>query len=162
MLTTCVRANQASPTIESLDDEKYKSLPVQENLLLDSPLTRLEEEQSSEDFKQRLVQINRILSEQFQQLEEKDREILWLYAKGLNQTRIAATVGVNQGTVSRRYQRSQRQLLGAIAQWMQSEHQISVTTTENLAAYIEFWLSRQYQNEASTQLKGEPGDHENA
>jgi RNA polymerase sigma factor (sigma-70 family) len=162
MLATCVKANQASPTIESLDDEKYKSLPVQENLLLESPLTRLEEEQSSEDFKQRLVQIDRILLEQFQQLEEQDREILRLYGQGLNQTRIATAVGVNQGTVSRRSQRSHRQLLGAIAEWMQSEHQISVATTENLAAYIEFWLSRQYQNEASTQPKGGPGDHENA
>lgn len=149
MLAMCVKANQATPLIESLDDEKYKSLPVQENLLLESPLVQLEEEQSSRDFKSRLVQIDQLLAEQLQQLEEKDQAILRLQSQGVNQTRIAAQVGVNQGTVSRRAARSQRQLLSAIAQWMQSQYQISLSTTENLAAYIDLWLSRQYRDEAT-------------
>jgi RNA polymerase sigma factor (sigma-70 family) len=145
MLTTCIKANQMLPSIESLDDERHSL--VQENMLLDSPLTQLEEEQSTQDFKTRLEQIDRMLSENLQQLEEKDRAILQFSAQGLNQTQIAAKVGINQGTVSRRYQRSQRQLLTAIAQWLQSQYHISLSTLEHLAAYIELWLSRQYVNE---------------
>jgi RNA polymerase sigma factor (sigma-70 family) len=155
MLATCIKANQVSPVVESLDDDKHKSLAVQENLLSESPLTQLEEEQSTQDFKTRLEQMNQILSAQLQQLEEKDRAILHLHSQGLKQTQIAAKVGVNQGTVSRRYQRSQRQLLMAIAQWMQSQYQISLTTTEHLAAYIELWLSRQYSSEPPTTGEGE-------
>jgi RNA polymerase sigma factor (sigma-70 family) len=155
MLATCIKANQFSPAIESLDDDRNKSLVTQENLLLDSPLLYLEEEQSTQDFKARLEAMHQRLCKQFQQLEEKDQHILQLQAQGLNQTQIATQLGINQGTVSRRYQRSQRQLLSAIAQWLQSEYQISLDSislesTQQLALYIEGWVLRQYDNEAPT------------
>jgi RNA polymerase sigma factor (sigma-70 family) len=155
MLATCIKANQFSPAIESLDDDRNKSLVTQENLLLDSPLLHLEEEQSTQDFKARLEAMHQRLCDQFQQLEEKDQHILQLQAQGLNQTQIATQLGINQGTVSRRYQRSQRQLLSAIAHWLQSEHQISLNSislnsTEQLALYIEGWVLRQYAHEAPT------------
>jgi RNA polymerase sigma factor (sigma-70 family) len=150
MLMSCVKANQALPLIESLDDEKNKSVVAQANLSVDSPLTELEETPSQQDYQTRLVQIDQMLATQFQQLDEKDQAILKLHAQGCNQTQIAATVGINQGTVSRRYQRSQRQLLSSIAQWMHAQYQISLTTTEQLAAYIELWLTRQYRNKVPT------------
>lgn len=150
MLATCIKANQASPSIESLDDEKNEFIANQEHLSVESPLTALEEEQSTQDYQTRLGQINQILSAQLQQFEEKDQAILELHAQGFNQTQIAAKVGINQGTVSRRYQRSHRQLLTTIAQWLQAQYQLSFSTTEDLAAYIELWLTRQYNSEVPT------------
>lgn len=146
MLKTCVKANQAAPAIESLDDEKHKTLVTQENFLLDSPLTQLEEEQSSQAFGEKRQQIDRLVFEQLEQLEDQDRAMLELHAQGLNQTQIAAKLGVNQGTVSRHYQRSQRQLLTAIAQDLQTEY--SLIALEHLATYIELVLSRQYTHNA--------------
>jgi hypothetical protein len=161
MLATCVKANQALPSVESLDDDRHKSFVTQENLLLENPLTQLEEEQSNQDFKTLLEQIDKILVTQLQQLEEKDQAILQLHSQGLNQTQVATAIGVNQGTVSRRYQRSQRQLLTAIAQWMQSQHQLSLTETDHLSTYIELWLTRQYTNR-STQMGENTGGNANA
>ncbi|NJR48819.1 MAG: sigma-70 family RNA polymerase sigma factor [Leptolyngbyaceae cyanobacterium CSU_1_3] len=154
MLATCIKANQASPTIESLDDDKNKRVVTQEHLLSENPLTDIEEEQSAQDYQARLAQIDQILSAQLQQFDEKDQVILQLHAQGLNQTQIAAKVSVNQGTVSRRYQRSHRQLLNAIAEWVQAQHRISLTMTEHLAAYIELWLTRQYSNEVPIRGRG--------
>jgi RNA polymerase sigma factor (sigma-70 family) len=146
MVRTCVKANQAAPAIESLDDEKHKTLVTQENFLMDSPLTQLEEEQSSQALGEKRQQIDRLVFEQLQQLEDQDRAMVELHAQGLNQTQIAAKLGVNQGTVSRRYQRSQRQLLTAIAQALQTDY--SLIALEHLAIYIELVLSRQYTHNA--------------
>ncbi len=154
MLVTCIKVNQVSISIESLEDNKQQYRIAQAQLAIENPLIQLEEEQAHQDYQTRLVQIDQRLASDFQQFEEKDQQILKLHAQGMSQTEIARIVKINQGTVSRRYQRSQRELLSAIAQWMQAQYEISLIITEHLAAYVELWLVRQYGDEVPTRRRG--------
>jgi DNA-directed RNA polymerase specialized sigma24 family protein len=147
MLIICIKVNQDSVSIESLDDAI-----TQADLSTENPLLQLEQEQSEQDYKVRLTQLDRMIAAQILQLEDKDQKILQFHAQGKNQTQIASILGINQGTVSRRYQRSQRELLSEIAQWIQTQYKISLALTEHLAQYIELWLIRQYHDENDLSL----------
>jgi DNA-binding transcriptional regulator LsrR (DeoR family) len=75
---------------------------------------------------------------------------------GINQTQIAARLGINQATVSRRYQRCQRHLLKAIATQIQQEFRRSLTleNLENLEHYVTIWFQKHYEmTEQTTEKK---------
>jgi DNA-directed RNA polymerase specialized sigma24 family protein len=154
LVKTCIQAIQTAPTIESLESyqENFskQSLDATEELALDNPIALLQEQQSQQEWKQRTQTINARLAEQIQQFDEIDQAILKYRSLGSNQTQIANQVGINQATVSRRYQRCQRQLLKAIATQIQAEfnHSLTLENLESLENYITIWLQKHYQTTA--------------
>ena len=148
---TCIQAIQTTPNIESLESyqENFskQSLDATEEFALDDPILLLQEQQSQEEWKQKTQTINALLIEQVQQLDALDQTILEYRSLGSNQTQIASQVGINQATVSRRYQRCQRHLLKTVATWIQEElkHSLTLENLENLENYITIWLQKHYQ-----------------
>jgi hypothetical protein len=151
MLKTCIQTIQASPGLESLetyqDNLSRQSLNILAEFASDDPIVVLQEQQSQEEWTHRIQTINAILVEQSQQLEAIDQAILKYRSLGINQTQIAARLGINQATVSRRYQRCQRHLLKAIATQIQQEFGRSLTleNLENLEHYITIWFQKHYE-----------------
>lgn len=150
LVKTCIQAIQTAPNVESLESyqENFskQSLDATAELTLDDPIALLQEQQSQAEWQQRTQTLNVRLIEQVAQLDAIEQTILKYRSLGMNQTQIANQVGINQATVSRRYQRCQRQLMNAIATWMQAEFQISFTleNLENLERYVTLWLQNHY------------------
>ena len=150
LIAVCLRAIQTSVTIESLDADEDDYLPSYGQ---EDPLTRLENQQSSEDWQDQQQKIDAVLTNQIKQLDEIDQTILRLRSLGISQKQIAAQTLINQATVSRRYQRCQRYLLRSLTTLLQEEFLVSVATTEALEQvdqYITIWLQRQYANQPQT------------
>jgi DNA-directed RNA polymerase specialized sigma24 family protein len=151
LVKTCIQAIQATPTIESLESyqENFskQSLDASEELALDDPIALLQEHQSQQEWQQKNQTMTALLIEQVQQLDAVDQAILKHRSLGSNQTQIASQVGINQATVSRRYQRCQRHLLKAIAHWIQAEfdHSLTLENLENLERYLTLWLQKHYE-----------------
>lgn len=147
---TCIQAIQATPKIESLDAyqaNSYKELSNSEaELALDDPMALLQEQQSQAEWQHRVQTLNTMLTEQTQQFDPIEQTILQARSLGNNQTQIAKQLGINQATVSRRYQRCQRQLLQAIATWIQAElnYSLALENLEHLDHYITLWLQQHY------------------
>ncbi|WP_432811246.1 hypothetical protein [Pantanalinema sp. GBBB05] len=147
---TCIQAIQATPKIESLDAYQANSFKELSNseaeLALDDPIALLQEQQSQEEWQHRVQTLNTMLIEQTQQFDAIEQTILKYRSLGRNQTQIANQLGINQATVSRRYQRCQRGLLTAIATWIQAElnYSLALENLEHLDRYITIWLQQHY------------------
>lgn len=147
---TCIQAIQATPKIESLDAYQANSFKELSNaeaeLALDDPIALLQEQQSQAEWQHRVQTLNTLLTEQTQQFDPIEQTILQARSLGSNQTQIANQLGINQATVSRRYQRCQRQLLTAIATWIQAElnYSLALEHLEQLERYIAIWLQQHY------------------
>lgn len=153
LIKSCLKAIHSSPTVESLD---VFSDDLPENPWREDPLTNLERQQSAQEWQYQQQKIDALLTSQIEQLEEVDRKILHLRSAGVKQTEIAAQTGINQATVSRRYQRCQRHLLRALTSWLQEQFALSITTIEvleHLENYITIWLQRQYKIDQTAQEK---------
>lgn len=89
--------------------------------------------------------INTVLLNEIEKFDALDRTILKLSSFGMKQNQIATQIGINQGTVSRHRQRSERQLLKAAAAWCQTDLEISLNETSALEEYIQAWVQYYYQ-----------------
>lgn len=147
---TCIQSLQATPKIESLDAYQANSFKELSNpeaeLAVDDPIALLQEQQSQAEWQHRVQTLSTMLTEQIQQFDPIEQTILQCRSLGRNQTQIAKELGINQATVSRRYQRCQRDLLKAIATWIQAElnDSLALENLEQLDRYITLWLQQHY------------------